>query len=195
MRKWFLIVAVGVAVGGLATYFSWPQRTTTIVAVLPSKYERPNNVTPPPKNDGNAETCETVEPLVVERAADIASARPSTDEAVCVARVVLTPGTMQPPRPDAGRVRRMPYADEDLELPLNPLTQIEAGLWKLNIFAELLKTTDAVEESENKEPAPPVEQAEPTPMPMPAPDYHHHDLQCPYSGGHCPAPYNYYPQR
>ena len=194
MRKWFLIGAVAVALGGIAGSwcYDWQQRITTGVTVLPRVQRTTPRAAPFAKNDGNAEICETIEPLVVERGSSIASARPPLDEEAL--RVVLTPGMTQPPRPDAGCVLRMPYADEEelLALPRYPLTLIlEAGLSKLNIFEELLKNTDPAEESENKEPMPTAER----PEPMPMPNYHHHDQYCPYSGGHCPAPYNYYPRR
>jgi hypothetical protein len=139
------------------------------------------------KDDGNAETCETIEPLVVE---GCVPAPTVTTDPGPMTRVVLEPWMTQAPRPDAesSKVLRMPYADEDVMAPLtlNPLTRIleTTPLSELKIF-ENVKENDPSEEAENKE----------TPEPMPMLDYHHQYPYCPYHGGHCPAPYPYNPGR
>jgi hypothetical protein len=140
--------------------------------------------------DGNAETCETIEPLIVEGDAPTPACKPNS-MSFAEPRVVWSPEVQQPPRPD-GRTLRMPYADED-EIGFNlvdPLTRLlDEALPRLKIFEEPPKNPDPVEESESKEPPAP-ESATPPPMP----DYHHSYPHCPRYDGHCPAPYPYYPR-
>ena len=186
MRKWLLIGAATTAfaiVGGVWYYTTREEtnagwRLTSRGDVV---WDQPSV-----KHDGDSETSDTIEPLVVERSVPVVqSVEPPVDDAP-MARVVLTLGMTQPPRPDSepGKALRMPYADEEeiFGLLLNPIGPIlEPDLTRLNVFDEIEKANPA-EESENKE-------MEPEPLP-PLPDYHHHYQHCPYSGG-CPAPYPY----
>lgn len=197
MRKWLVIGAVAVVLAGSsAWYFGRSPRTTNGAWVSDSgdgRVVNRNHAVPVSKTDGDAETADTIEPLVVENrlpAPVLATSLPELE----APPVYLTPGMKQAPRPDAepGPAMRMPCLDEVVILPwpLEALARIleEAVLTKLK-WIDKPKAADRAEEAEAKEPKPPEE------LPLQTPDYHHQYPSCPYTGGHCPSPYPYYPRR
>ena len=181
MRKWLWLSMIVVAGLGGSWYFGgWRQTGTTEPwrsEASEGRVVHQDNDRRTPANDGDAETSDTIEPLVVE--GSVPAVAPSASNVTPPERAVLAPGMIQPPRPDA--MPRMPYADEDVILifPLDPLMRILDGtaLSGLKIF-DGLKRAEPAEESEPKEVAP-----------MPVTDPHH---------GHCPylnGGYPYYPRR
>ncbi len=110
MRKRLGIAAVALVLVGVGY---WWQSFDTHPDLDPSRILA-NSL---PNNDGDAESCDAIEPLVVDRAARGLAALPAPRavEMEALPRVVQAPGMTQPPRPDAdsGAARRMPYADED----------------------------------------------------------------------------------
>jgi len=197
MRKRLAIGAAAVvlsAVGG-SWYFSWWQRSGPTPQVVPNLQVSTNRVVPTVKDDGNAEPADRIEPLIVESSVP-APVLPTSLPELEAPPVYLTAGMKQAPRPDAepGNAPRMPYLDEVVILPwpLEPWARIlqEAVLSQWKRF-ENPKDANPTEEAENKEVMPPVE----PPLPLQVPDYHHQYPSCPYTGGHCPAPYPYYPRR
>jgi hypothetical protein len=183
MRNWLWVAGLTVALGGVCGY--WYFTTTPSVTLGPQGLNGDVASITPGKGDGDAETSEAFEPLIVDRGGSegVQTPEPALDDGP-MARVLLEPGMQQPPRPDAGsgRVPRMPYADEEeiLDLSRSPLSRIlESRLPFLNIFQELEKVTPD-EEFENTE--------VPVPTVVPAPNYHQN--HCPRTGG-CPAPYPY----
>jgi hypothetical protein len=187
MRKWLWIGTASVVLGGAGVFWyldaaRWFETATTV--------EVASRATTSTTTD-ESEPSDVFEPLPVEGFEPFLSQQSDggTSQAP-MARVVLEPGTQQPPRPDAesGKILRMPYADEE-ELPdpsANPWLLL---LQRLNIFGRILETTPA-EESESKEAASLPANPEPTnPAPDPATDYHRQHQHCPYTGG-CPYPYS-----
>lgn len=184
MRKWLWLGIPTIVILGVGGY--WYLSKTSTVTIPDREVENRNDaerVAQNQKHDGDAEASDVIEPLVVDRGGQTSepSLPPVVDEGP-MPRVVLTPGTKQPPRPDAepDRVLRMPYADEEeiLGVPFDPIQRIlESKLSKLNPFEDL-KDADPSEEAEPMEVVPP---------PVIVPYHHSH---CPYTGG-CPAPYPY----
>jgi len=129
MRRWIWIatLAGGVAcIGGYAYFLT--------DSAVPIRYEEPRpaiGAKPFPKEDGDAELSEPIEPIVVDRGPTGRGQPvepPRGDEPL--PRVAITPDTPQSPRPDAepGRTpARMPYADEErfFPIPLDPITRIQ----------------------------------------------------------------------
>jgi hypothetical protein len=150
MRKWLCLGIVPVAASCVGGY--WLCSKPTAVRPLAIR-SQPSPIGE--KHDGDAETSDTIEPLVVDQGGRSVTFRPiplATDE--MLPRVLFSPGMSQPPRPDAspGNTLRMPYADEEaiLALPID-LDSVEFEL----------------EESEPKVRHPPV-------------DYHRMEPHCPY---------------
>jgi hypothetical protein len=199
MRRWLAFGAVAIALaGGSVWYFGSWSRTTNdswVADLVEGRVVNGQNEVRDRKNDGDAEVADAIEPLVVENSVP-APALPASLPELEAPPVYLTSGMKQAPRPDAepGAAPRMPYLDEVVILPwpLEPWARIleELVLSKLGLF-EHQKDANPVEEAENKEVTPPVE----PPLPLQVPDYHHQYPSCPYTGGHCPAPYPYYPRR
>ena len=162
MRKWYWFGGLAVALGvGVGSWYLGGSQLDPVVALALRVAQSTSR--PIPEADGDAEKCETIEPLVVEGNAPVAVCKPGPIDWEAP-RVAWAPGVVQAPRPDMepGQVLRMPYADEDsLPILFNPLTLHERA-WQQNIFDELLKQGDPAEEAENTEPAPlPVETPEP----------------------------------
>ena len=175
MNRWLWVGVATFVVGCVGGYaFHFMTDTVAVrIPLPPASFGR--------SQDGDAETSDSLEPLVVEGALVGGSLhrRMPSDETVPMPRVTMTVGTWLPPRFDCepGTAPRMPYADEDedwLGLTLDPVLRIlEAALPRLNLF-------DPSEETENR----PVKPETPEPEPMP--DYHHQYPHCPYQG----CPYN-----
>lgn len=196
MRKWLAFGAVAIALaGGSAWYFGWWSRTPNnpwVADLVDGRVVNERNDVRDRKNDGDAEIADTIEPLVVESSVP-APVLPTSLPELEAPPVYLTPGMKQAPRPDAepATAPRMPYPEDwaMLPWPLEPwarLLQEAAALSKLKPQA-----VDSTEEAEDKEAMPPIE----PPLPLQVPDYHHQYPSCPYTGGHCPIPYPYYPRR
>jgi len=141
MRKeyWIaLVVVVSAGVGGGYWYM-------TTKRIEPPQF--PVAKLPPaktPDNDGHAEQSEVIEPIVVD------APTKSTQDPVkaqvmhvdMMSPVVSSPGTSQPPRPEArtGRAPRMPYADEkEIDgLDRDPISRIlDPNLRPANLFEGL----------------------------------------------------------
>jgi hypothetical protein len=200
MRKKLAILASLIALNavGWAWYLGWWQWPTTEVPVLDQAQSWPRSKHPPqyiPPDDGNAEPADTIEPLVVESSVP-APVLPTSLPQLEAPPVYLTPDVKQAPRPDAepDKAPRMATVDDVVILPwpLEPWARIlqEAVLSQFKRI-EKPKVADPAEETEPKEPMPPDE----SPLPLQVPDYHHQYPSCPYTGGHCPLPYPYYPRR
>ena len=69
MRRWFCIAAIILALAGVGY---WWLASDTHPDLDPSRTAAPNPLT---KNDGDAESCDVIEPLVVDRTADRKSTR------------------------------------------------------------------------------------------------------------------------
>jgi hypothetical protein len=123
------IIAATIAVGGYFYFKRTPETRTVPVS---------NIVRNGPKDDGDAEASEAIEPLRVGASVEPSPA-PSIDEGP-MPTVALEPGQQQPPRPDTepGTRLRMPYADEEAGF-----AEIRIGhnLARLNIF-ELIDNTN-----------------------------------------------------
>lgn len=127
MRKG--IIALGLlAVLAVGSY--WYTRTARRVTL-------PQPDTQHAKSPGDAEECDLIEPLLVERIIAGPTAAPAAGDASPMPRVSWTRAVTQPPRPD-GVTLRMPYADEDeiLGLPLDPIQRILDAA-RLDIFDQL----------------------------------------------------------
>lgn len=138
MRQWLFIGTLTVACGCIGGYLYFSPRPTTVRSMHGPKKGDEKNLSQHAKNDGGAEQSEVIEPLIVDRGFPAATVEPPREEAP-TPRVTLTPGMVQPPRPDAepGRVRRMPFADEEeiLAFPLDPVIRIlQSPLPPLNLF-------------------------------------------------------------
>ena len=128
MRRWLLFGGLTLGVAGIGGYAYFLTDSAP-----PARNERlrpQEDVKRQVRNDGDAELSEAIEPIVVDRGAPVrpASVMPPAEEPL--PRVVQTPGTRQPPRPDTepGRAPlRMPYADEEgfFPIPLDPVTRIQ----------------------------------------------------------------------
>ena len=164
MRKWLCLGIVTVAASCLGGYWLCskpaPNGRMTI---------RPHSMKSE-KHDGDAETSDTIEPLVVDQGGGSVTFRPiplANDE--MMPRVAFSPGMSQPPRPDArhGHTPRMPYADEEtiLAVPLDPVTRI------LESSQPLFKLFEGIE----FEPAEPEPEAQHPPC-----DYHRMQPHCPF---------------
>ena len=108
MRKWQLVIIlsmVALAVGG---YLYLTQKSPPKVTPID-----PPRAAQGPKNDGDAEASEAIEPLRVNEVG-APNAAPTIDDGP-MPPVALEPGQQQPPRPDMepGTKLRMPYADEE----------------------------------------------------------------------------------
>jgi hypothetical protein len=99
----------------------------------------------PIRDDGDAETSDAIEPLVVDRGQRTVMIRPVPAADEVPTRVVLAPGMTQPPRPDADAVLRMPYADEDFHVaPPNPAAAlVETALSRLKLFDNLAEPEES----------------------------------------------------
>jgi hypothetical protein len=122
MRKWLCFGIVTIAAGTIGGVWlcSKPAPIRPVVT-------RPHVVPSGEKHDGEAETSDTIEPLVVDRGVGDVTVRlipPAQEE--MMPRVLFAPHMQQPPRPDAGSAPRMPYADEPeiLAMPLDPVARI-----------------------------------------------------------------------
>ena len=111
MRRRLCIAAIALVLGGVGY---WWVTADTLPDLDPAKTAAKTSLA---KNDGDAESCDMIEPLVVDRAARglVALAGQTAAAMAPLPRVVLAPGMTQPPRPE-GATRRMPYADEDEEM-------------------------------------------------------------------------------
>ncbi len=163
---WIGLATVLIGCFGGYTYHMMTDRPTTLIAV--------RTTTVPVKNDGDGESSDTIEPLVVEGGGDsVLVERMPEGDVQPMQRVMMTTGMRQPARPDAESAVRMPYADEEeswLGLALDPVRRLlESTMPRLNLF-------DEAEESENREV---------TPEPPMMPDYH--QQHCPRHGSY---PYN-----
>jgi hypothetical protein len=188
---WISVASVVLAGAGVWWYFDLakpcchvPNATTPQVFLHQAR--------PLPSHDGDAESCDLLEPLRVE---DTVPPVPTWDAStydVAMPRVVLAPDMQQPPRPDVvtGQAPHMPYADEE-ETPFLSWTNVQRVLefaWsRLNVFGS---STPEVQSNPAEESETAGEQLpKPTPTSEPEPDYHRNLPQhCPYHGG-CPYPY------
>ena len=160
MRKWLLIGAMSAALMSAAAYWYFTTKAAESNSQPNSAYV--NRGLPNDKKDGDAETSEAIEPLIVEGGAPHVQGSEPADGGADhgpMPRVVLRPGMKQPPRPDAalGRGRRMPYADEEeiLRVNLDPITRIlESELPELGIFEEIDKQSRQESEHERTNPMP-----------------------------------------
>ena len=187
MRKWLWMGTAAVVLGSVGTYWCYLASPSDDPGT-PGLDRRttPQRQTAASKHDGNAESSDTIEPLVVEGSSAVIR-MPEASEEPAMTRVVLTAGMCQPPRPDAesGKLVRMPYADEDQDwfgVSIHPLLRvIESRLPRVTLF-DKPGEPNAAEESE------PPGAADPMPEPTPAPmmDYHQQYPHCPYHG-HYPS--------
>src|SRR5688500_4595962 len=104
MHKWqstITLTVVCIAIAGYLVFTPAPTRKT--IPVEPSRW------TQGPKNDGDDEAGEVIEPLVVLNWGVVDKRGESGAE--LLPRVELVPGVQQPPRPDAepNKALRMPY--------------------------------------------------------------------------------------
>jgi hypothetical protein len=107
MRRWPIVLAILAAVLGVGYWYFTPEPLADLDAV------RTVGIKQPAKDDGDAEPCDVIEPLVVDdaarRQADWTDA--AMVELDALQRVQAELDTPAPPRFDA--VRHMPYADEN----------------------------------------------------------------------------------
>jgi hypothetical protein len=188
MRKWLWIGTLSATLGSVGAY--WYFTTKTTGTNPPRGSNQVNRVVPYDKKDGDAESSEEIEPLIVDRGATGGQSPEAPADEGPMPRVIMEAGMKQPPRPDAalGYPRRMPYADEEeiLAVRLDPIKLIlESPFPRLGIFEEIEKSNPA-EESEAKEENPPAARRDADP-PM-----NYHQEHCPYHG-HCPAPHYHRP--
>ena len=101
MRKWLCLGIVTVATSVIGGYWLSSKPTPVPVAV------RPQPVVLGEKHDGDAETSDTIEPLVVDQGGGrvLFRAIPLATEEM-MPRAVFTTGMVQPPRPDAELSKR-----------------------------------------------------------------------------------------
>jgi len=127
MRKWLCLGIVTLAAGCIGGYWLCSKPASiNPVAVRPQLSKGGE------RHDGDAETSDTIEPLIVESGGGPVLFRPiplASEE--MMPRVLFAPGMQQPPRPDAeaNKTPRMPYADEEaiLAMPLDPIARILDG--------------------------------------------------------------------
>jgi len=178
MRRFLWVGTLSLALGSIGGY--WYLATKTTESNSSRELGDLNRVVPNDNKDGDAESSEEIEPLIVDPGKFSVQNPEAPVDTGPMPRVVLEPGMKQPPRPDAAP--RMPYADEEefMVVTLDPIKRIlESTVPRIDIFAEIEKA-DTAEESENKETNPPAARPEANP-PM---NYHYQ--HCPYYHGHCP---------
>jgi hypothetical protein len=112
MRKWICIAAltaIGASVGGY-WYANHETAPREIEPVRPIVWR--NSITIP-RDDGDAEASEMIEPLIVDRGSAVAAPGMPIVMDQSAPRVQWTREITQPQRPDhePGRVLRMPYAE------------------------------------------------------------------------------------
>lgn len=198
MRKWLgigVLCAVGAAGAGASGYWL-AARTTGWIAQGLQVVEKVRGLhAVGPRDDGNAEPSDVVEPLVVDDGKSPAPEQGPGELDDAPARVTEQPGAQTPPRPDAdsGEAPRMPLADEEPEPVAGSWlsvswTAFKAALSNLELLRE--KEMTPVSEPPSEEPMSIPEEPSAPPQPEPARDYHQNEPHCPYHGP-CPSPYRW----
>jgi hypothetical protein len=161
MRKWLYFGIATVAASSLGGYWlcSKPAPIGPMAKRVVSSIHRGET------HDGDAETSDTIEPLIVDHGGNQLIFQPiPLAQVEMMPRVLFAPGMQQPPRPDAefAETPRMPYADEDelLELPAKPAAARPA----VNALEDIEKEPDASEPAAEHPPR----------------DYHRMQPHCPF---------------